>query len=54
MQPCLSGEERGAERQRRPKAGTGATQSHAQRSEHGEDCEDPPFDASLGAAPPGT
>jgi hypothetical protein len=45
--------DRGAERQgRRVSAGTGATRSHAQRSEHGEDGEDPPLAASLGAAPP--
>ena len=34
-------------------AGSGATRSHAQpQGEHGEDCEHPPFDTALGAAPP--
>ena len=33
-------------------AGSGATRSHAHpQGEHGEDCEHPPFDTALGAAP---
>lgn len=53
LNPCLSGEDRGAER----KGARGATRSHAQgRSpEHGEDCEHGAkrsLAAALGAAPP--
>jgi len=53
LNPCLSGEDRGAER----KGPRGATRSHAQRRrrEHGEDCEHGAkrsLVAPLGAAPP--
>ena len=34
-------------------AGSGATgATHSPQGEHGEDCEHPPFDTALGAAPP--
>ena len=50
--PCPTGEVRG-QSVKGGEAGSGATRSHAQpQGEHGEDCEHPPFDTALGAAPP--
>ena len=52
LQPCPTGEVRGrVSKAAKPGAEQpGAT--HSLQGEHGEDCEHPPFDTALGAAPP--
>ena len=52
LQPCPTGEVRGrVSKAAKPGAEQpGAT--HSPQGEHGEDCEHPPFDTALGAAPP--
>ena len=52
LQPCPTGEVRG-QSVKGGEAGSGATRAtHSLQGEHGEDCEHPPFDTALGAAPP--
>ena len=52
LQPCPTGEVRG-QSVKGGEAGSGATRAtHSPQGEHGEDCEHPPFDTALGAAPP--
>ena len=51
LQPCPTGEVRG-QSVKGGEAGSGATRAtHSPQGEHGEDCEHPPFDTALGAAP---
>ena len=51
LQPCPTGEVRG-QSVKGGEAGSGATgATHSPQGEHGEDCEHPPFDTALGAAP---
>ena len=53
LQPCPTGEVRG-QSVKGGEAGSGATRSHAHtcRASMARDCEHPPFDTALGAAPP--